>query len=354
MVDVQRRRLLTRALASAALAVLALVAATGVAAPADRLERFRALAAGGLSLGLVIDGDAAVDAYREAYALIDDEIVDSLASGSVFSSTEFLQERLDGFAEAWGGAALRLTRVGRLVVGAFTLGQPMAANSVRVYGRVRGEPALLSAFSREGRPKVLALPASSAGAQFLVTWEEATAGRGARALRVDLMREHGDGARVAWSTASVFPDGLSARAWSVRGGDLRVRYTTRYPGWIPGCEGQTEQEDVYRLQPAGTMLRISRVVHDGWYREVGAVAERLFDALARGDTATLAVLVPDPAVRGRLPVLVAEPACDAVDGPAHTAVSVAASAPGDRPWSLTFRRLAGGWKLIAAAPVVAP
>lgn len=354
MIGVQRRRPRTRGRASAALVVLALTAATAGAAPADRLERFRALAGGGLSLAQVVDSDAAVDAYREAYALIDDEIVDSLASGSVFASTEFLQDRLDGFAEAWGGASLRLTPVGRLLVGAFTLGQSVAANSVRVYGRLRGEPALLAAFSREGRPSVIALPMAASGAQFFAAWEGGPSGRGTRPLRIDLVRQHSDGARVEWTTASLFPDGLDARAWTVRGPEVRMRYTTRYPGWVPGCDGQTEQEDVYRIQPAGPMARVSRVVHAAWHREMRAAAARLFEALATHDVPTLALLVPDPALRGRLPALAAEPACDAVDGPARDVVSVAASAPpGNRPWSLTFRRVAGRWTLAGAAAVVA-
>src|SRR2546429_7409496 len=39
-------------------------------------------------------------------------------------------------------------------------------------------------------------------------------GRGTRPLRVDLVRAHADGVRVTWSTATLFPDGLHARARS--------------------------------------------------------------------------------------------------------------------------------------------
>ena len=349
---VPRRQSQTRALASAALVVLAAAASTAIAAPAERLERFRALAVGELSLAQILDGEAAVDAYREAYAIIDEEIVESLTSGSVFASPEFVQDRLDGFAEAWGGASLRLTRAGSVLVGAFTLGQATVANSVRVYGRLRGEPALLAAFSRDGHPSVVALPGSPTIAQFFAAWEGGASGRGIRSLRIDLVRQQGDSARVVWSTASLFPHGLEARAWMVRGREVRVRYTTRYPGWTPGCDSQTEQEDVYRLQAPSTMTRVSRVVHDAWHRELRGAAARLFEALATRDAATLASLVPDRVLRARLPMLAPESACDASDGPAHDAVSVAATAPGNRPWSLTFRREAGRWTVAAAAPVV--
>src|SRR5437016_7871966 len=110
----------------------------------DRLDRFRALASDRLSAAQVLDADAAAAAYREAYALLDDEIVESLGSGSVFASVGFLQERLDAFSDAWGGAAVRVIRLGRLTVGVFQLGERAVANSVRVYGQRRDEAALLT------------------------------------------------------------------------------------------------------------------------------------------------------------------------------------------------------------------
>ena len=45
-----------------------------------------------------------------------------------------------------------------------------------------------------------------------------------------------------------------------------------------------------------------------------------------------------------------EPTCDAREG--GDAVSVAAVAEGQRPWALTFRRLAAGWRLTGATPVL--
>ena len=317
----------------------------------DRLERFRELVSSRLALGDLDAGNPAED-YRDIYALLDDEIVESLASGGVFASSEFLQDRLDAFGDAWGGAQFKLTRLGRLVVGAFRLTDAGGGNSVRVYGPLRDEAALLAALYRDGRPSVT--PVAGAGEpQFLATWEGASSGRGTRPLRVDLIRAQADSVLVAWSTATLFPDGLYARTWAVRGGEVRLRYELHYPGWTPGCDGQTEQEDVYRLAPAqGTVARVSRVQHNAWHRELHASVARLFTAIADGDEPALAAVVPDAALRARLPAaLVFEPACDATDGGRET-VSIAATTADRRPWSLTFRRAGGRWRLAAAAPVL--
>lgn len=344
------RRALGLLVALAAVAVDA-VAAAGVP---DRLERFRELAWSRQQL-LLADGDVPADASRELYALLDEEVVESLASGGLFASAGFLQDRLDAFSDAWGATAVGIVRVGRIVVGAFHLGEAPGLNTVRVYGGFGGEPALLTTLSREGRPSVYPLPQAPGGApQFLAAWEGAASGRGTRELRLDLVRQDGDGARVVWSTADLFADGLVARSYTVRGGEVRVRYEVRYPGWTPGCEGQTEAEDVYRMAPAtGLFTRAVRAFHDAWHRELRATAARLFDALAAGDRATVASLVPDGQVRRRLPAALApEPACDAFEGgPRPTTVSVAATA--DRvPWTLVFRRAGDGWRLARAAPVL--
>src|SRR5207237_4056918 len=145
-------------------AIVAVLAATclgmavsGSAGPVpDRLERFRALVSDRLSAAQILDAGASAEAYREAYALLDEEIVESLGSGSVFASVGFLQERLDAFSDAWGGAAVRVVRLGRLTVGVFQLGERAVANTVRVYGRLRDEAALLTTLAREGRPALYA------------------------------------------------------------------------------------------------------------------------------------------------------------------------------------------------------
>ena len=334
---------------------VAVILATGTATAADRgdrLDRFRELAASRLALAQVLDTEAPADAYREIYAVLDDEIVESLASGGPFASLAFLQDRLDSFADVWGGASLRLVRAGALLVGAFVLDERSAANSVRVYGRLAGEgPALLSALYREGRPTVWVLPGGRE-APLVATWEGAPSGRGTRPLRVELLRRTGDGVGVAWSTTDLFGDDLQARTWSVRGADVRIRYELRYPGWAPGCEGQTEAEDVYRVTPGAGVTRVARQEYDAWHRELHAAVERLTAALAARDEPALIALVPDRVLRGRLPLtLRPEPTCEAREGVGGEAVTVAAAA--DRqPWTLTFRRQGVRWRLTGAARVL--
>ena len=202
----------------------ALIAAgAGAASPAgDRLERFRALAASGLSVAHILQVDGLTDTHREIYALLDEEIVESLASGGVFASTAFLQDRLDAFGEAWGGAAIRIAQAGPVLVGSFQLlGDAAVGNSVRVYGRLRDEAALLAAFHRPGRPVVYPLPGSGAP-HLLLVWDGPPSGRGSRALRLDVLRADGDSPAIVWTSADVFPDGLVARGHAVRGAEALV------------------------------------------------------------------------------------------------------------------------------------
>jgi hypothetical protein len=341
-------------LALLALAVGAVVPAAG--GPSDRLERFRTLAATRLSVAQVVDPERSAEAYREVLALLDDEIVESLASGSLFASLEFLQERLDGFAEAWGGGALKVVRVGHLTVGAFSFGDVPGGGSVRMYGVPRGEAQLITTLQRDGRPSIHPLPPTASGrVQFLVAWEGAPSGRGSRALRLELVRQHEDDVALVWSTASLYPDGLLVRDWRVRGGEVRLRYELHYPGWIPGCDTQTEQEDIYRLaaEPAA-FSRASRRQYNPWHADFQQTVTGLFEALTAGDTRTLTTLVPDASLRQRLPArLEREPACDAPDSSTSPgAVSVAASAAGQGPWTLTFTLRGGQWRLTDAAPVL--
>jgi len=342
-------------LAAAGAVALALVA-PGEAGEPDRLERFRVLAVRHLTAAQLGD-PRADDASRELWALIDEEIVDSLASGGVFASLGFLQERLDGFTAAWGGAALRVERVGALTVGAFQLGEGPALASVRVYGRVRGEPGLLAAFVREGRPSVHPVRPVAGAVQFLVAWEGPPTGRGTRPLRLDLIRQRGDEVVVVWSTARVYGEGLAVREWRLREDTLRLRYELRYPGWAPGCAGQTEQEDVWRLAPgAEGLVRVAERAVNAWHRAFHQTAARLYRALEAGDAGTLAALVPDARVRARLPAgLAPQSACDAVEpagAATPVAVSTAATAGDGRPWTLRWRRADGRWRLVAAEPVL--
>ena len=338
-----------------AVALLAGTVSVGAGPVPDRLDRFRALAADRLNVAQILDADAAADAYREAYALLDEEIVESLASGSVFASVGFLQERLNAFSDAWGGAAARVVRLGRLTVGVFQLGDRSIANSVRVYGRFRDEAALLTTLSRDGRPTLYALPAGpDAAVQFLIAWDGTPSTRGSRPVRLEIARQRGDGVQVVWSTADLYPGGLVSRAYTVRGSELRVRYELRYPGWVPGCEGQSEQEDTYRLVAAtGIYARVTQRQYDAWHRELRASAARLFAALGEGDRRTVATLVPDAKVRDRLPAkLEPEPVCDAASGARGELVAVAASDERGAPWTVTFHREGARWRVSAATPVI--
>jgi hypothetical protein len=363
------------------LGVVSVALAAVVAGAPDRLERFRTVAAARLGPLQMGDDTVAGEAYREIYTLLDEEIVDNLSSGGPFASVEFLQERLDAFTGAWGATAASVSRIGRLTAVAFQLTDASVGNSVRIYGRLPrmegdgrapgggggGPPrsaaapggedadaALLTTLTHDGRPALYPLPPAVGGAaQFLVAWEGAASGRGTRALRIDHIRQQGTDVRVMWSTADTFGDGLLARRYSMRGAEIRIRYEVRYPGWTPGCEGQTEEEEIYRLAPgAAKFARVARHDVNAWHRDFRVSVARFFSALSAGDRAALSGLVPDPTVRGRLPrTLAAEPACDAADGANPERVSVAASGA-EGPWELTWQRTGSRWRLVHANPVI--
>ena len=336
--------LVAGALASAAIA--------GAGPSIDRLERFRDLAGNRLATIQLGVAPRSADDEREIEALLDDEVVQNLASGGLFASEGFLQDRLEGFAEAWGGAAFRVLRVGPLAVVACYLGEG-GPNSVRVYGRLGGEAALLGALRREGRPALHRLPGAPRDpVEFLVAWEGAFSGRGTRELRLDVVRLRGDNVTVAWSTTEAFPDGLMARTYRVRGPEVTIRYELRYPGWAPGCEGQTEGEDVYRfVGERGALVRASRRQINEWHAGLHQFVGRVLSALASGDRTTLAQLVPEAKLRGALPgKLDRDTACDARE--AGDRVSVAAVAEEGRPWTLTFLRAGARWRLTAATPML--
>jgi hypothetical protein len=319
------------------------------AGPADRLDQFRQLARSHSG------ADGSPDAYRDMYALLDEEIVESLGTGGLYASPAFLQDRLDAFGEAWGATTVDVLRVGRLVVGAFQMSDAPGANTVRVYGKLGGEAALLTTLSREGRPTVYPWASGPRGAaQFVTAWEGPASGQGLRPLRLDLIRQEGDGVRVVWSTTDLFPDGLMARAYVVRGDEIRVRYELRYPGWTPGCEGQTESEDLFRASAeTGSLVRKSGRPLNGWHRELRATVAELFAAIAAKDEASLVRLVPDAQLRRRLPAtLRPETACDATDGGAEPRTASIAATAEHTPWALTFQRGGSRWRLAAAARVL--
>lgn len=316
------------------------------AAPPDRLDRFREL-----TTGIDPSEDRVLG---EVYALLDGEIAESLAGGGVFASPEFVGERLEAFAETWGGLTARLLPLERTMAAAFSFTELPRGSTVRFYARSGGRSVPLTVLAEDGWPHVRPLPPGPRGVrQILVVWEGPPAPDGARAVRFDVVREDTEGARVAWSSSAIAPEGLAARWYVVRGTEIAVRHQARYPGWTPGCDGQTEYEDVYRLpRGASAFARVSRRDINGWHRDVHAAAERLFSALARGDRAALGLLVPDGSLRARLPSgLRSEPACDGLPGRDGTAF-IAAAAGERAPWTLTFGRAAGSWRLSVAAPMV--
>src|SRR5262249_59321907 len=88
----------------------------GAAGPADRLDQFRQLARSHGS------ADGSPEAYRDMYALLDEEVVESLGAGGLYASPAFLQDRLDTFGQAWGASTVERLRVGHFVVGAVQIG----------------------------------------------------------------------------------------------------------------------------------------------------------------------------------------------------------------------------------------
>jgi hypothetical protein len=345
--------------ALASLLVLSVAPAAAGAAD-DRLARFAEL---GRQLSEPAGGAAAADADAvadELFALVDDEMLDNLRSGGPFASEAFIQEQVDAFTSTWGGASFQVSRLGGargeppITLGVFTLPGPAPRGSVRAYGRgPGGQVARLTASTHAGVPAVHAWPpARGGGAQIVASWLGAASGAGGHPLTLELWRRGVDGVERTWTSAAAFPEGLWALGFSVAPGEIAIRREARYPGWKPGCAGQTEWLEVYRADARRDVALARRQAINGWHRDLQAAVERLFAALGRGDEAALAALVPDRALRARLPrTLAREPACDEPGPGAASAVVAATEERAGRmvPWSLAWRRGAGGWRLSAAA-----
>lgn len=329
------------------------------AGAADRLDRFRELAAARLSTLELSGSDAPDDVVREIYALLDDEILESLGAGSVFASEGFLQERLEAFAAAWGGSAFRVMtlRAGELTVGSFQLTSGAGGNSIRVYRRVGNRAERLAAVHRPGIPSLFPMPPRAAQDQFLTVWAGPASSRGTSALRIELWRYEGGRVRMTWSTADLYGPEVETLSYLINGQELVVRYAPRYPGWTPGCEGQTEHVDAYRYVPSSETFRlVRRRIENAWHRELHATVERFLATLRSGDARGLSALGLTPQRSRGLPGrLEREPVCDAPAGPAPQIVTISARAPGDpHPWGLRFRRTPEGWRFAGAERLAEP
>ena len=344
-----------RALAALVLVLLLSESVPAASPDSDRLDHFRQLArryAEAPERG--VNGPL----LSELWSVVDAEVGDNLRSGEPFSSTAFIQSRLDAFSDEWGGASFKVTDSDGSkrspIIGMFTLTQGEPRSSLRMYDRAG---TLLAAITHEGQLEFR--PWSAAGArQFLAKWTGAQTGTAARALHIELWRLRVQSGPVRdWSSDDAFPDGIAATGFSARGGQLVVRHASRYPGWKPGCADQTEQEDVYRqaARSPGLVLAQRRVLN-GWHRELQSAVTRFFAALETGDRTTMTTLVPNPSLRVRLPdELRAEPVCDERLAGAPPTVIVAATYEHDGqrvPWSLTWRRDSRGWRLTGAAPML--
>jgi hypothetical protein len=340
-----------------ALLALALTARLETARAADRLDRLREIA-GRYAEGVDQEAEAAL--LSRLFDVVDAEVGENLASGAPFSSVAFIQERLDAFSDAWGGASFKVVDAGRekgdaALLGLFTVTRGEPRGSLRFYRPSRGQPALLAAVTHQGLVEAREWPGAR---QFLVSWSSPEAGAANRTLYLELWRfPPGAGPSRVWVGADTFPEGLRPGGLAVRAGQLVVRYDARYPGWKPGCADETEEEDVYRPAPRGAgLVRVRRRVVNGWHRELQSAVTRLYAALGADDRRALVDLVADPPLRERLPRdLRAEPVCDEKDPGAPGAVIVAATREHDGrrvPWSLTWRRSPRGWRVAAASPVL--
>jgi hypothetical protein len=344
-------------LLSRLLMLVGLCAAPALAAT-DGLEDFRNLAA---RLGPTPSEETVSALYR----LVDGEIVENLRGGGIFASPDFIQERLEGFNSAWGGARFRVLRLGAegpraLTVALYGLIGLDGPGSVRVFTGIGATAALTRTITHPGAPDAYAWPSARDGSpQLALAWAGAPVAARRYPLRVDVWRAEATGFTRTWSTELAYPDGVRAADWRLGVGEILVRYDLRYPGWKPGCDGQTEQEEVFRQGPDG-IRSVRRQTINAWHRDLSREVTRFFAAVESGDRRALAELVPDASLRARLPGgLVPEPACDVANAETPSSVMVAATqerpehgAATRSPWSLVWNRQPRGWRLAGAAPVL--
>jgi hypothetical protein len=338
---------------------LALAGSGAAAPPRDRLERFRELASE--RLATVEDTGGALDpaVQDEIEALLDDEVLESLRSGGPFASLAFIRDRLEAFGNAWGGASLRLEPLrGGFLLGRFRLSAKGVANSIRLYGVTANGPSLIRSWREDGVPEIYPWPERGGAPGFLVVWAGGQTGWGSWPARVTLWRVRSGSVTATWRSAERYPEALWVARLAVARETVFIRYELRYPGWKPGCEVQSEQEDLHRVDAAsGNLTLVSRRLFNGWHRELQATVTRFFAAVAAGDGRGIAGLVPDAGLRAKLPGgLSPEVACDVQSPERPGTVMVAASAPlpdGRRsPWALWWSRGPAGWRLRGAAPVL--
>ena len=246
-----------------------------------------------------------------------------------------------------------------ITLGLYSLTGVEGSGSLRLYTGTGSGAALAASSTQSGLLDARVWPAGpDRAARVFAVWNGPPAAHGERALHAELWegRDH-DRVTRAWTSATQWPDGLWVTDWRSQAGEFVVRYEPRYPGWKPGCAGQLEHEDHYRLAAAGGLALARRQVANAWHRELGSAADRLFRALAEGDGRALSLLVAAPRVRARLPrSLVPEPVCEQAGsaGP-RGPVTVAATELRDGrrvPWALTWTRGPTGWRVQTAAPVL--
>jgi hypothetical protein len=340
-----------------ALLALTLTASGVTAGPEDRLDQFREIAAR-YAEGADPEADAAL--LSRLFEVVDAEVGENLRSGRPFSSAAFIQERLLAFSDAWGGVTAKIVDAGQkttdpALLGLVTVTRGEPRGSLRFYGRSGSRFSLLGAALHQGQVEVREWPGPR---QFLASWSSPEEGAASRTFYLELWRfPAGTAPSRVWSSEGTSPEGRRATGFAVRGRQLVVRNDVRYPGWKPGCAGQTEYEDVYRQPLRGKGLTlVKRRVMNGWHRELQSAVTRLYAALGADDRRTLTELVADPSLSVRLPRdLRADPACDERDPAAPATVSVAATREHDGrqvPWSLVWRRGPRGWRVAAASPVL--